>query len=92
MGASEEVLKTARRLLGNRIRELRKAERLSQEEASRQAGITARNWSRIERGELNLRLDSLLGIQAALRVETVDALFGPTTTELLRGHREAPRK
>jgi hypothetical protein len=44
--------------------------------------MTRRNWSRIETGELHPRLDSLLRIQYALRVDGLDALFGPTTGDL----------
>ena len=57
---------------------------MSQTEAASAAGITRRNWCRIEKGELNPRLDSLLRIQSALGRDTLDSLFAPTTGDLLQ--------
>jgi transcriptional regulator with XRE-family HTH domain len=81
---SEEAVEAARQALGQRIRELRGQRDLSQEEASLRAGITPRSWSRIEHAQLNPRLDTLFGIQVALELDTLDALFGPTTGDLIR--------
>ena len=72
----------ARERLAARMIELRAAARMSQVQAAREAGMNRRNWSRIEKRELNPRLDSLLRIQYALNVDSLDALFGATTGDL----------
>jgi transcriptional regulator with XRE-family HTH domain len=79
---NDEIMAEARTRLARRMRALRTATSMSQAVASARAGMTRRNWSRIETGELNPRLDSLLRIQYALRVDGLDALFGPTTGDL----------
>lgn len=57
-----------KRLLGKRIREIRKRQRLSQEKLAERAGISAQYVSNIERGKENPTLDLLLGLAEALRV------------------------
>jgi len=56
---------------------------MSQAEASARAGLTRRQWVRIENGEVGPRLDSLLQIQCIFGLDTLEALFGPTTGDLL---------
>lgn len=64
-------------LAGRRIRQERKAQKLSQEELARQAGITQPSLSEIETGETkNLRGQTLLGIARALRLNTWWILTG----------------
>ncbi|MBN1530178.1 MAG: helix-turn-helix transcriptional regulator [Thermoleophilaceae bacterium] len=65
------------------MRDLREGTSMSQREAAGRAGITHRQWKRIEHGEANPTLESLLGIQYALRIDSLDALFGETTGDLL---------
>jgi transcriptional regulator with XRE-family HTH domain len=56
---------------------------LSQREAALRAGLARKTWSRIESGkEHNPRLDSLLRIQYALRLDTLEGVFGPTTGDV----------
>jgi transcriptional regulator with XRE-family HTH domain len=79
---TEAVLDEAKARLGARIADLRRATNMSQEEAARVAGMNRRTWIRIEAGETHARFDSLLRVQFALRVDSLDALFAPTTGDL----------
>ncbi len=63
-----------RRLLGERIRKLRAQRRWSQEEFADICGINRSYMGRIERGELNLTLDSLEKVAKGLGT-TVSALL-----------------
>jgi transcriptional regulator with XRE-family HTH domain len=72
----------ARERLATRMVELRAAAKMSQTQAANEAGMNRRNWSRIETRQLNPRLDSLLRIQYALNVDSLDGLFGATTGDL----------
>ena len=58
-----------RKLLGLRIKELRKLKRLSQEEVSEKAETSPNYLSRMERGTENPTLDMLIKISEALEVE-----------------------
>jgi DNA-binding XRE family transcriptional regulator len=76
-------LKEARNRLSVRMSQLRAETSLSQEAAANRAGLARKTWSRIESGqEHNPRLDSLLRIQYALRVDTLEGLFGATTGDV----------
>ena len=57
-----------KRLLGARIKEIRKRLRLSQEKLAERAGISAQYISNIERGRENPTLDMLLRLADSLRV------------------------
>lgn len=63
-----------RRLVGKRIRFLRKAKGWSQEELGEYAALSYKFIGEIERGSVNPSLDTLLGISNALNVE-IAALF-----------------
>jgi transcriptional regulator with XRE-family HTH domain len=80
---TDETFRVARDRLAARMVELRTAANLPQTEAARRAGIDRTNWSRIEAGKLDVRLETLLRIQYALEVDTIEALFGETTGDLL---------
>jgi transcriptional regulator with XRE-family HTH domain len=47
-----------------------------------------RHWRRLEQAQSNPTLDTLLSIQYALGVDTLDALFGETTGDLLGRERK----
>jgi transcriptional regulator with XRE-family HTH domain len=80
----EQTMEAAREALAARMAQLRSEAGMSQRAAATRAGMDQRNWSRIERRELNPRLDSLLRIQFALGVESLESLFGvPATGRLL---------
>ncbi len=57
-----------KRLLGARIKEIRRRQRLSQEKLAERAGISAQYVSNIERGRENPTLDMLLRLADSLRV------------------------
>lgn len=61
-------MKTTKELLGARIKELRKARKLSQEQLSEMIEIEPRHMSRIERGWSYPSLDRLERISIALEV------------------------
>ncbi len=81
---NKEKLATVQRALGERVADLRRVSNLSQTEASARTGIHRRHWIRIENGEIGPRLESLLQIQYLFGLDTLDALFGPTTGDLLK--------
>jgi transcriptional regulator with XRE-family HTH domain len=85
------TMQEARRRLAERMKALRHEAKMSQREAARRGGMNQRNWSRIEQAQLNPRLDSLLRIQHALQVDSLEALFGPQATrDILRCRKPAP--
>ena len=61
-------------LLGKRIRHLRKARSMTQEELAVASDIGVKYLSRIERGDTNVTVRLLDRIAAALNVETADLL------------------
>jgi transcriptional regulator with XRE-family HTH domain len=63
---------------GHRVRELRKARGLSQEELAELAGVHRTYMSSVERGERNVGLDNILAIAAALDVPASDLFMGET--------------
>jgi transcriptional regulator with XRE-family HTH domain len=64
------------------MRALRLAASIPQTVAASRAGIDRTSWGRIEAARLDVRLDTLLRIQFALRVDTLEGLFGETTGDL----------
>lgn len=79
-----ETFQEARDRLAARMRDLRRAANMPQQDAARLAGLDRTSWGRIEAGKLDVRLDTLLRIQYALGVDTLEALFGETTGDLFR--------
>jgi transcriptional regulator with XRE-family HTH domain len=76
-------MKTIRKKFGEKVRELRRAKGLSQEELAFRAGIHRNYLGGIERGERNPALDNIAAIAKALGVEL---------SELLRFERNKPLK
>jgi transcriptional regulator with XRE-family HTH domain len=68
----EMLMNNIREGLGKRIRLLRKSKGLTQEELSEKAGLSYKFVGEIERGEVNISLDSLIGIATALNVKIND--------------------
>lgn len=60
--------------IGQRIRKMRKAHRLSQEELAERADISVTHMSHIETGNTKLSLQVLVDIAQALEVRTDDLL------------------
>ncbi len=61
-----------KRLIGARIKSLRRGRGLTQEKVAEKTGISVNYLSRIERGLENPTLDTLLGLAKALKVEPLD--------------------
>ena len=61
--------------IGQRIRKIRKAHKLSQEDLSEQVGISVTHMSHIETGNTKLSLPVLVDLAAVLHVRTDDLLF-----------------
>jgi transcriptional regulator with XRE-family HTH domain len=65
-----------RRVVGQNIRNLRKQARLSQERLGEKADLSYKYVGEIERGYVNVSLDSLMRIAKALKVKIEDILHG----------------
>jgi transcriptional regulator with XRE-family HTH domain len=63
----------ANQKLGRAIRSIREQKRYSQERFARHAGFERSNYGAIERGEFNVRLDTIVRVAAGLGM-TVAAL------------------
>lgn len=66
------IMKSTRELLGARIKELRKARKLSQEELAELIGVEPQHLSRIEGGRGFPSLDRLEKLAVALKVGLAD--------------------
>jgi transcriptional regulator with XRE-family HTH domain len=65
-----------RRIVGQNIRAHRKRARLSQEALAEKAELSYKYLGEVERGCVNISLDSLMRIAAALKVRIRDFLGG----------------
>lgn len=78
------MLITDLKTIGNRLREIRKDRKLSQSTVAAAANISERAYADIERGETNMRVETMLQICQALHI-TPDAVFAeesnPTTIQ-----------
>jgi transcriptional regulator with XRE-family HTH domain len=94
-----------RKRLGNRLRLLRKADRLTQEELASRAGFDPKYLGAVERGQENISLDRIEKLASVLRVDPseflqpdtppIDAPLGEhiqRTTLLLRRSDESKRR
>lgn len=61
-----------RRIVGQKIRALRKQAALSQEELAEKASLSYKYLGEVERGCVNVSLDSLMRITKALKVKLHD--------------------
>ncbi|MDD6233806.1 MAG: helix-turn-helix transcriptional regulator [Lachnospiraceae bacterium] len=59
-------------ILGNRIKELRNARNLTQEQVAEQIGVSRQKYARIESGTNSISLDILSRIASALEVSVGD--------------------
>lgn len=66
---ADEILNEKRKVMGERIRELRTAQGWTQEQLAEIAGITTSNLGRIEAGRYAVSLDILNKIAWALNAE-----------------------
>ena len=65
--------------IGQRIRKIRKARELSQEQLSEMVGISVTHMSHIETGNTKLSLPVLVDLANALEVRTDDLLYDKVT-------------
>jgi ribosome-binding protein aMBF1 (putative translation factor) len=73
---SQQRLAEARREFGTRLRLLREQRAWSQDDAGRRAGMSQTEWSRVERAETNPSMTTLLRMQHALGVDSIESMFG----------------
>ena len=66
--------------IGQRIRKIRKAQGLSQEELAERVDISTTHMSHIETGNTKLSLPVLVDIAATLEVRTDDLLYDDSST------------
>ena len=64
--------------IGQRIRKIRKARKLSQEDLAEMVGISVTHMSHIETGNTKLSLPVLVNLASALEVRTDDLLYDDT--------------
>lgn len=69
---TDKKLRSFLRKLGRRIRELRKAQKISQDQLAYESGLQRVTIGAIERGEQNPTTETLLNISQALNVEVRD--------------------
>ena len=67
--------------IGQRIRKIRKARNLSQEQLSEMVGISITHMSHIETGNTKLSLPVLVDLANALEVRTDDLIYDKVTAE-----------
>ena len=68
----KDVKNNSRKELGERIRELRKSAGITQEELGEKSALSYKFIGELERGQVNISIDSLVRIAAALGVEIGD--------------------
>jgi len=67
-----------RHIIGNRLHFLRKRRGLTQAEVAEAAGLSDRAYADIERGTVNMRVETLLKICAVLRITPDEVLTNDT--------------
>ncbi len=70
-----KAIRRERRLLGNRLRQLREERKLSQQTAAEKMGVHEKHLSRVESGLVNVTIATLVAASVAYAVPLV-ALFG----------------
>jgi len=68
MAEGELEVAAARMAFGRRVRKLREAQRLSQEQLAERAGMHRTYLSSLERGQRNVGLDNIIALAQALGV------------------------
>ncbi len=82
-------------LVGRKIRQLRKAHKLTQTELSARIGIQQSDLSRMEKGEYRVSLDNLFKILAEFRIsigeffeEIAEESISPRDLQILKGFKQ----
>lgn len=68
------ITQKIRDLMANNIKRIREKRGLTQVEAAEKAGLDPRYYPRIERGEINITLETLYKLVKALKVKASDIL------------------
>jgi transcriptional regulator with XRE-family HTH domain len=71
--------------LGRRVAELRQGRDLTQEQLAEQLGISTRYLQRIEAGEENLTVGSIVDLANALRAQPIEFLQPPSSRAVKTG-------
>jgi len=74
-------MENQRILIGRRIRDLRKAQNMVQEDLGPKAGLSSKYVGAIERGEKNAPIETLIKIATALKVELHELFIFDHETE-----------
>lgn len=62
------------KVIGSKLYEIRSQRMMSREEVAENAGLSDRTYADIERGNVNMRLDTMLKICSALKITPNDIL------------------
>lgn len=71
------------RTIGNQLLSVRKRNGLTQAEVAERAGLSDRTYADIERGTVNMRVETMLKICTALHITPDEILSENSTTELI---------
>jgi transcriptional regulator with XRE-family HTH domain len=71
------VAKEIRGQVGERLRELRRAHRITQERLAERAGLSYKFVGEIERGQANPTIDTLYQLSKALRIDIYELFLTP---------------
>jgi transcriptional regulator with XRE-family HTH domain len=85
----DELVLQARKALGTRLRDLRKARDLKQWQVAGYAGTNQAAWSRLENGKVDARLSWLLRAQRLFEADSLETLFGPAPSRRAVGENDS---
>lgn len=77
MNAGQPGFQLVRRRVAAQVRRIRIAKQLTQEAAAGEAGLAVRHFRKIESAEVNVTLDTLVKVAAALGVDVAELLQLP---------------
>lgn len=80
MPGDEALSAAAHAALASRVQTLRAQSHMTQGQLAERAGLTQSYVSKLERGSHSVGLDTLLGLQRALGLASIEDLFGPAAT------------
>jgi transcriptional regulator with XRE-family HTH domain len=73
---AESAVEDATQALSARVAALREQSKMTQEELAERAGLTQTNVSKLERGLQHPRIDTVLRLQHAFGLRSIEELFG----------------
>ena len=77
MIADQSDMQRVRQRVAAQVRRLRAGRRMTQEAAAGAAGLAVRHFRKIEAGEVNVTLDTLVKVATALGVDVAELLQRP---------------